>query len=117
MGNEWEGCAVRADQLAALLKFQPRAGLGEMARNIAHCDWALQRWRKTAARDPSHFISFVIEHERTFTDRLSAFNRQPNPTFDWAVFKFGKDQNGARKAAFGPPALVDCKGEAIHPVC
>src|SRR5205085_514361 len=114
MGDERQRGDARVEQLAALLELELASGFGEVARDIAHGDRALERRRETTAGDPAELIAFAIEDQRTFAHGLSAVDVEADALLGWPILQLRENPERTREAAFRAAALVDREVEAGH---
>src|SRR5437764_2001229 len=112
--NERHGRDTGVEQFAALFQFQRRAGLGEVGRDIAHGDGALERGREAAAGDLADLIAFAVEDERTLAHGLAAVDIEADALLRRAILELGEDAHRAREASLGAAALIDGEGQAGH---
>src|SRR4051794_22529157 len=112
--NERHGHDARVEQLSALLQRQCRAVFSKMARDIAHGDRALQRWREAAAGDLADLIALAVEDKGALAHRLAPFDFKANPLLRRSILELGKDSQGSGKASLSSATLVDGEGQAGH---
>src|SRR4051794_31973653 len=112
--NERHGHDARVEQLSALLQLQCRAVFSKMARDIAHGDRALQRWREAAAGDLADLTALAVEDKRALAHRLATLDFQADALLRRSILEFGENSHGPGKTALGPAPLVDGEGQAGH---